>query len=349
MSGQIAGNEGPDRAAPACAGQNRGPVFVVGMNGSGTSMMLDCLGRHPALYAVPDETLMMPFIIGQARRFGDFRSDENFLAYWQFAIDQMPVLQRVVDSRLLNIPTWWQSQPRNIAGVFDGIFGKLAAEAGKQRWCEKTPDHVQHLDLLSEVFKDARFVHMIRDGREVASSLTRRQRRHPELVIYRWKNLVKLGQLHGARLGGRYLEVTYEELTSNPRRQMERLCDFVGLEFDERVLQSQMPQSPGRKQLAKGALGAISPNPVKWREYFDSQTLLELEQIAGRMLEDLGYDVVHQAGDKDPGRLRRKYWRTVDFVRVTNDQRKRNKRYRSWKNLASKILFSLKEYRTKRY
>jgi hypothetical protein len=109
-----------------------------------------------------------------------------------------------------------------------------------------------------------------------------------------------------------------------------------------------MPQSPGRKRLA-GALGTISPNPLKWIEYFDSKTLCELEHIGGRTLEQLGYEVANEPGDHDPAWLQKKYWRMVDFLRVTNDQRKRNKKYKSWRNLANKIAFSLKEYRTKRY
>jgi hypothetical protein len=203
--------------------------------------------------------------------------------------------------------------------------------------------------MLAEVFQKARFVHMIRDGREVACSLTRRQRRHPELVIYRWKKVVELGRAEGARLGNRYLEVNYEKLTLDPKAQMERVCEFLQLEFDERVLQSRMPQSPGKKQLAKGELGAISQNPLKWERYFDSKTLRKLELIGGRMLEDLGYDVANVAGDNDPGWLQKRYWRAVDFLRVTNDRRKTSKYYDSWNKIARKILFSFKEYGSKRH
>ena len=63
------------------------PVFVVGMNGSGTTMMLDSLGRHPELYGFPSETQMMPYIISQAPKFRDLEIDDNFRAYWRFAIN----------------------------------------------------------------------------------------------------------------------------------------------------------------------------------------------------------------------------------------------------------------------
>jgi hypothetical protein len=325
------------------------PVFVVGMNGSGTSMMLDSLGRHPGLYAVPDETLMMPYIISRAHRFGDFAEDKRFLSFWQFALEQMPVLHRVSGGRVPDIPASWSLQPRTIAGVFDGIFSDFAAREGKRRWCEKTPDHVQHLELLSEIFEKARFVHMIRDGREVACSLARRHLKHPELVIYRWKKAVQTGRSDGAALGDRYLEVIYEELTRDPEGQMRRLCDFLRLEFDERVLQSQMPQSLARKQLADGALGRISPNPLKWRGHFDGETLRELESIGGRMLEGLGYDVENLAGDRDPGWLIRHYWRAIDFLRITNHRRRTSKKYDSWRKVIRNAFFSFKEYRTKRH
>ena len=77
------------------------------MNGSGTSMMLDSLGRHPKLYALPDETHMMPHIINQQDRFDDLNIDSNFTRYWQFAIDNLPVLQKRSGGIKPEIPDNW--------------------------------------------------------------------------------------------------------------------------------------------------------------------------------------------------------------------------------------------------
>lgn len=327
----------------------REPVFVVGMNGSGTSMMLDSLGRHPELYAVPVETHMMPYIIGRASRFGDLSNDDNYRAYWQFAIDQMPALLRFNDGVKPDIPSDWQSYPRTIAGIFDGIFSSFAKKQGKRCWCEKTPDHVQHVHLLSNIFPRARFIHLIRDGREVACSIGRRQHRRPELVIYRWKELVTTGQADGATLGDRYMELKYEDLTSGPRREMARICDFLSLAFDEHVLSSRMPQSPKRQGMDKGELGAISANPTKWPEYFDSRTVRRLEQIGGATLESLGYGTENETGDRDPGWFRRRVWRALDFVRLTRKRMKIRKDYDSWIKVARNALFSFKQYRSKRH
>lgn len=326
-----------------------GPVFVVGMNGSGTSMMLDSLGRHPELYAMPDETLMMPYIIMRADRFGDLTDDGNFRRYWQFAIDQMPALVRFHKGVKPRIPENWGAFPRTVEGVFDGIFSTLASSHGKRRWCEKTPDHVQHLPLLARTFQSAKFIHMIRDGREVACSIHRRQYRTPELVIYRWKNLVTLGQEDGAKLGSRYLELRYEDLTTNPGKEMLRLCDFLGVEFSESVLQSRMPQSPGRKKLMAGELGEIADNPLKWPGYFDQTTATRLEAIAGKTLSQLGYSVTELSGDNDPSPVRRRLWRGLDYWRLTRKRMKQHGHFKSWRNAAKFISFSFKEYVSKKY
>ena len=325
------------------------PVFVVGMNGSGTSMMQDSLGRHPDLYAMPDETLMMPYIIMRADKFGNLAVAENFREYWQFAIDELPALARFNKGTKPKIPANWDTFPRTVEGVFDGIFSGLAANHGKRRWCEKTPDHVQHIPLLASTFPRARFIHLIRDGREVARSVNRRQLRTPQLVIYRWKKLVGLGRAEGRKLGARYMELRYEDLTSNPKQEMARVCAFLEIENSEAVLQSRMPQSPKRKQMTPGELGAITKNPAKWGSYFDTSTVGRLEAIGGRTLSDLGYPVSDAAGDSDPGHLTRRWWRLTDFSRITLKRIKTRSSYRSWRSLSRKIYFSFKQYGTKKF
>lgn len=61
---------------------SRGPVFVTGMNGSGTTLVLRILDRHPNLYAFPGETKIMPHFILTLNRYGDLNVDDNFLRLW---------------------------------------------------------------------------------------------------------------------------------------------------------------------------------------------------------------------------------------------------------------------------
>jgi hypothetical protein len=201
--------------------------------------------------------------------------------------------------------------PRDVAAIFDRIFSDFAARHGKSRWCEKSPQHVQHLPLLREVFPSAKFIHVIRDGRANAASFHRRWKRSPFLTIYRWKQVVRAGRSDGQRMPGYYLEVQYEQLTRDPETWMRRICEFLGLEFEPSVLESRMPQSTER-----GTKGKITARKASWNDYFSKRSIALLEEIAGSELEALGYATRFRRGDADPSPLRRKFWKIKDSVWV---------------------------------
>ena len=126
-----------------------GPVFVVGMNGSGTTMLLDCLGRHPALYAFPKETRLIPHLISRLGLFGDLSNDANFERLWG-EVRNLGVFRLENGDQPVPLPADWRDYSRSLAAVLDGVFRYFAAREGKRRWCEKTPQHAQHLLVLAE-------------------------------------------------------------------------------------------------------------------------------------------------------------------------------------------------------
>lgn len=288
------------------------PVFVVGMNGSGTTMLLDCLGRHPALYAFPKETRLIPYLMARQAGYGDLRVDANYRALWD-DVRQLAVFQEVNDHAPVPLPDDWQERPRTLAAVLDGVFGHFADAQDKRRWCEKTPQHVQHLLALGDLFPAARFVHVIRDGRDCAVSFHRRWRRQPELTVFRWKKVVMMGREQGMRLGpARYLEVRYEDLTAEPDRSLRRICRFLGLDFHPDVLQSAQPYlAPSRGSRT----GGLQRNSGKWRSYFPAGTVEGLERIAGATLASCGYATRHPDGDLDLSGWRRRYWSASETLR----------------------------------
>jgi hypothetical protein len=288
------------------------PVFVVGMNGSGTTMLLDCLGRHPALYAFPKETRLIPYLMARESTYGDLRVDANFRALWDY-VRNLAVFRHVNDHEPVPIPEDWAARPRSLAAVLDGVFSHFAADEGKHRWCEKTPQHVQHLLALAELFPAARFVHVIRDGRDCARSFHRRWRRQPELTVFRWKKVVTMGRAQGQRLGpARYLEVRYEDLTADPEQSLRRICSFLGLEFHRAVLRSRQPYLQSR---ADGRRGGLQRNSGKWRTYFPAHRLEGLERIAGATLASCGYPTRYPEADRDVASWRRRYWSMRESVR----------------------------------
>lgn len=284
------------------------PVFVTGMNGSGTTLVLRILDRHPNLYAFPMETKIMPHFILTLNRYGDLNVDDNFLRLWN-DIRSSPCF-RFANKRIAPpLPENWQEFPRNLSTIFDSVFGFFALKEGKHRWCEKTPMHALHITLLAKIFPDASFVHVIRDGRDCAASFHRRWRNTPECTIYRWKNLVCKARSEGSMLGERYFQIRYEKLTTAPEKQVRRLCSFLGLEYKDDLLKSAQGNHKASRTLTGN--GPIFTNTGKWRIYFDDKQVRRLERIAGSTLSSLGYSVKYpeySTSDRDMPRLIMRFW-----------------------------------------
>src|SRR4029078_11008323 len=127
------------------------------------------------------------------------------------------------------------------------VFEAYAAERGKARWGDKTPLYMQYLPLLERLFPRALYVHLIRDGRDAATSFLE----VPEVIMTaawghphdaagfaaQWATEVRAARALGARAGSaRYLELRYEALVAAPGAELRRACAFAGLEYDDGML-----------------------------------------------------------------------------------------------------------------
>jgi hypothetical protein len=129
--------------------------------------------------------------------------------------------------------------PSDYAGVINALFRAFAQAKGKARWADKTPGNVDHIDLLADLFVDGRFIHVIRDGRDVAVSLSEQSwgPRSSVSGAYTWRRRVEKGRDAGVRLGtNRYMEVRLEDLTADPEGILRSVCAFIGEDFDQAML-----------------------------------------------------------------------------------------------------------------
>jgi len=213
---------------------------------------------------------------------------------------------------------------------------------------EKTPQHAQHIAQLGAAWPNARFIHMIRDGRDCAASFNRRWKRTPELTLYRWKRVVQLCRADGESLGrDRYLEIKYEDLTGNPERWMREACDFLQVDFDPVVLQSEQPQSD-----REGEVGTIVARQHRWRTAFSKRQLRSLESVAGATLAKFGYDVDVDNGDQNPSRPLVKWWTIKDYLRqYTNEviSKVQGRNRKSWQTILRLPMTALSQARQQRF
>lgn len=188
------------------------------------------------------------------------------------------------------------------------IFELYARRHSKDRYADKTPRYLAHLPLLAEVFAKGRFVHIIRDGRNVALSQLELETgpRPPNLVVAarRWSRVVTAARTAGASMPERYLEVRYEDLIEGPEGVLETICRFLSLTFEPEMTRFLEPgATPGNRarNSSRGAPSADEADSVPsifrgpphglrdWRDQMGADDIAAFDAEAGELLEELGY------------------------------------------------------------
>jgi hypothetical protein len=289
----------PEPAAPA--------PFVVGVGRSGTTLLRMMLDAHPEL-AIPAETHFVPALIERAKAGagGDELLEEilGVRGWPDFGLDPDRLRERV---RELERP--------GAAAVLRAFYGLCAEREGKRRWGDKTPIYVTRMRLIGGELGEARFVHLLRDGRDVALSRRRRGMGAGKPIAdtaERWRRRIEDARRQARRLRGRYLELRYEDLVGDPEPQLRRVCELIELDFDAVMLGyheragerlGELADLPaegarrgraGEERRASHALAAQPPSGARtgaWREEMSAADRAEFEAVAGALLAELGYDV----------------------------------------------------------
>ena len=290
-------------------------MIVLGVRRSGTTLLRVMLDRNPEL-AVPDESYFVPQL---ARR---HRTPVDPAAF----LDDLRRLPTLVDWGLSPASVQARLRPgMTTDDAIAAVFAAYAAERGKARWGDKTPLYMQHLDLLERLFPDARFVHLIRDGRDAALSflsvpagLMTEGWGHPQDAAgfaCQWATEVASARELGARVGGqRYRELRYEALVADPEGELRAVCAFAGLEYDPAMLDYVGQTDSARKAHQQRLNEPPRQNVREWRTEMSESDRHAFEEVAGALLAELGYEVEIRGtarGTLAAYRLRTGAWRGV--------------------------------------
>jgi hypothetical protein len=326
-----------------------GPIFIVGMNGSGTTMVLDHMDRHPHLYGFPLESYVLPLYIKRAQEYGDLQQRRNFLRLWDDMRSEYAFVM-ANHREVLELPPHWEKAPRSVSGVFDTIMTIFASRDGKMRWCEKTPMHVFYISELAELFPTSQFIHVIRDGRDCAASCRRRWGTHPVGAAARWRDTIRAGRKAGESLHNRYFEVIYEEVTAEPEKVLRNVCEYIEEDFSEAVLEARRV----RPRMTGHGSPVIELNKSNRTILDEGKYAERIERIAGKALHECGYPCKYPCSEGHVNWLDKLIWVTTDARNFLARMIKRKagaKRDLSWMLLWSKIVTTArtKLARKKRY
>ncbi len=276
-------------------------LFAGGCPRSGTTLLQRVLHHHPLLAvgndshfipkcirdrAAPERSPLTPDLVQCVRTYPRFK--------------RLGLSDSAVDRAAEQSSTYVEFVSR--------IYTDFGAAHGKRLAGEKTPDYIRQIPLLDALFPWARFLHVIRDGRDVALSARswatkRGRRRGPSrselwdeepiaVLALWWSRFVVNGRKHGAEVsGGRYLEVRFEALSAEPRQTLEGILSFLGLPFaEEALLYHRGRTRPKAGRSAKNAWLPPTPGLRDWRTQMSQRDVELFEGLAGEALDDLGYE-----------------------------------------------------------
>ena len=283
--------------------------IIVGAPRSGTTLLRFMLDSHPQL-AIPPETSFL-IVANRFTSLGDELREEFFRVVTNFPHDAP-----CWDDFEIPRKEFWKGlkriKPFTVAEGYRVFFRLYARRFGKPRWGDKTPAYCLHLETIEFVLPEAHFIHIIRDGRDVALSLRDMwfsPGREMEDLAAHWCKFVSAGIEQGSRCR-HYMQLRFEDLILSPRETLKRICEFIELGYDETMLRY-YDRSPGRlrehksrvrvdgssvatreQRFAKLEKTTEPPDASRvfaWRNSMTAEERGRFESIAGGLLAELGY------------------------------------------------------------
>lgn len=277
------------------------PIFVIGAERSGTTLLMVMLGSHPRI-AVPEVAWYYPRFRPYLHTYGDLSREENFRTlveemvfglktpFWGMKVNPRTIVDEIVS----------EVRERSFAGVYCAMLERYAREAGgKPRWGEKTPYNLFFVKEILEDFPNAQFIFMTRDGRDASAEYLQSGFGPTNIFCAAevWRlcqNAVKEWR-EKLRDSGQWMDVRYETLVREPEATLKEVCEFLGEEYDPAMLE--FYKTPIAQ--ARGATRDHKPlgHPVSDAYIGIYKELLSIREqrifvaVAGKELEEAGYEI----------------------------------------------------------
>jgi hypothetical protein len=277
----------------------RRPVFMIGAERSGTTLVMAMVGNHPEI-AVPEVAWYYPRFRPYVHTYGQLEAEANFRTLVEEMIFglktpfwDMPVNPRTIVDELLEL-----APERTFAGAYSAIFDQFSRHVGKGRWGEKTPYNLFFIGEILEDFPTAQFIFITRDGRDASADYL--ESSFGPNNIYAAASIWKLNQQavkpwRQELSGGQWLDVRYETLVRHAEDELRRIAGFLEVDYSPAFLDfyaTPIAQRRGQ-QRDHAPLG----HPVSDRYIGIHKNLLSLRDqrvfahVAGQELVEAGYEL----------------------------------------------------------
>lgn len=299
------------------------PLFIVGANRSGTTLLRLILNAHSRI-AIPDELVYFDYNFSR----GSFRpwhhpgfSQEQYEQFVSRFLERneealAPLYIDHLKHEILSSSAFDLREP------YARALQAWAAHHGKQRWGEKTPGNLFYVDLIYDMFPEARFIYMMRDPRAGVDSMNRSVLFSNDTVINalnRRKYMQEgLAQLQAAVPPAQRTLLKYEDLVAEPEQTVQALCTFIGEDFEPQMLNFHQDAEQYMKPRAVKKFNQAATQPIQkskidaWQQNLSPDDIAIIEWICTTSMQEHGYDRT----DRSPSLLARSvallktvYWR----------------------------------------
>lgn len=259
-------------------------VFIIGSTRSGTTWLHQMLAEHPGVAALKQELSIF----------------SRYVAHVKNCFDAEEIAEKHLDQGLPVIvprPEFQEFLRTTLNNLYDRV---LARNPGATHILDKRPDYCRYVPVIEEFVPSAKYIHIIRDGRDVAISM-RSAKKHMGgftndlgVAATEWCTSVRAGLSAGALVGtDRFLEVRYERLVSDTSNELSRILDFLNLSKDQGFIDRVATEHHSTRKLVSkgdGSLNELRGTPdAIWRNRLTLKERYVLDRTAGGLLKSLGY------------------------------------------------------------
>ena len=287
------------------------PLFMIGTQRSGSNLLRLMLNQLPEIAAPhPPHILqrMMPVLplYGDLTRNNAFKQlvddvcrlvEHNPVAWSGVSFDRVEVAERslpgdpVLEAQLLSMPQ------QALVAIHGALYDMYAESQGAKTWCCKSLANINYFQDIEFYFENARYIYLYRDGRDVAVSFRKAVvgEKHFYHIAREWAATQKLAlAISGMIDPGRFMSVSYEELTRHPEQTCRKLCAFMGVEYRPQMLEYSNGGEARSTAKASELWGNLTKpvlreNTRKFLREAGKEDIMIFESVAGPVLDELGY------------------------------------------------------------
>lgn len=276
------------------------PIFIVGANRSGTTLLRLMLNAHPHI-AIPDEVNYFESAF-QGIPVTDWAApgltDDEYAAFVTERIEAM-LAHSGMDLDRASLQAAMRAGPATFRTPYAVLLHHWAEKHGATRWGEKTPGNLFFVDVLREMFPSARFIHMVRDPRAGVASMQRVSFFPDDVAL---NALIRRTFADDARTrlpsvvpASHRRAVRYEDLVTDPEATLRSLCAFLETSYHPAMLHFHQAAEQHMSDDAATAFNATATRPVQtgrvraWETRLSRHEVAMVETICQTEMEAFGY------------------------------------------------------------